>query len=195
MFSSKFTQLMAAVTLGCCSISASAQWSLDPADSSLHFFSVKKDAIGENHSFLKMTGAIEKQGKAHIEIDLNSVETGIPIRNERMQKLLFKTEDFPQAKVEVNVDMAKLAGLKVGEVWALTTEANIDLHGKQKAYSANLQVVKLSTKKILVTTTAPLIVNAADFDLVGGIDRLKEVAALPAIATAVPVSLSLVFKE
>ncbi len=177
-----------------CSAAANA-WTLDSTSSSLHFFSVKKDAIGENHSFTGLTGNIDKTGHAQLVIDLNSVETGIPIRNERLQTMLFKTAQFPQAKVSVNVDMAKLAALKIGELVALSTDVNIDLHGKQKAYAAKLQLVKLGAKKILVTTQLPLVVNAADFDLVGGIDQLKEVAALPAIATAVPVSVSLVFKD
>ncbi len=194
MKSLTIAKLLAPLVLACSSVAANA-WTLDPASSSLHFFSVKKDAIGENHSFTTLSGSIDKTGHARLLIDLNSVETGIPIRNERMQKILFKTEQFPQAKVDVNVDMAKLAALKVGELMALNTEVNIDLHGKQKAYAANLQVVKLAAKKVLVTSQSPLIVNAADFDLVAGIDHLKEVAALPAIATSVPVSVSLVFKD
>ena len=36
--------------------------------------------------------------------------------------------------------------------------------------------------------------NAADFDIGAGIEKLMDVAKLPSISTAVPVSFNLVFK-
>lgn len=193
----KFTaiRIFSAAVLASCSVAALADWNLVPAESAISFFSVKKDAIGENHQFLKFSGALDKTGHATLNIDLNSAETHVPIRNERLQTMLFETAQFPAATVSAVIDMGRLKGLSVGAVQSLDTELSIDLHGKQKTYAAKLQLVKLSGHKLLVTSVAPVVINAADFDLVAGIDKLKEVAALPAIATAVPVSVSLVFSD
>ncbi|MFV0275687.1 MAG: hypothetical protein ACK5HY_00645, partial [Parahaliea sp.] len=46
-----------------------------------------------------------------------------------------------------------------------------------------------------VVTTRPVVVNAGDFDLVKGIEALRQVAGLKTISTAVPVTFSLVFSE
>ena len=41
----------------------------------------------------------------------------------------------------------------------------------------------------------PIVINAADFELTAGIERLREVAGLQNIATQVPVTASLVFSR
>ena len=73
------------------SAAASAQWSLDLDNSQLSFVTVKAEHIAEVHSFSRLEGQIDAAGNARISIDLSSVETGIAIRNERMQSMLFET--------------------------------------------------------------------------------------------------------
>ena len=92
---------------------AAAQWELDSESSSINFISVKNSAIAETHSFASLVGYIGKSGNVQVSIDLNSVETLIPIRNERVRKLLFETADFPNATVAANVDPAVLAAVGV----------------------------------------------------------------------------------
>ena len=174
---------------------AHADYQLDVTSSSLHFISIKKDKIAETHTFKKITGGISANGSANIAIDLNSVETHIDIRNERMKTMLFETAMFPTAVVSTSVDAVQLEGLQVGEMIGVPVELSIDLHGKIKKTAATLSVVKLTSGNILVTTTKPILLNAFDFGLVSGIQALMEVAKLPSIATAVPVSFSLVFKS
>ena len=68
---------------------AVGEWKVDPTGSHLGFGSVKNDLIAENHSFKEISGTVSDEGLAQIEVTLASVETLIPIRNERMQKMLF----------------------------------------------------------------------------------------------------------
>ena len=65
-----------------------AEWTLSP-DSSVKFLSTKNTNITEVHEFTQVSGSVSDQGSAKIAIDLSSVETGIEIRNERMQSMLF----------------------------------------------------------------------------------------------------------
>ncbi|WP_308873603.1 hypothetical protein [Thiothrix subterranea] len=44
-----------------------------------------------------------------------------------------------------------------------------------------------------VTTVAPIVLNAADFDLAAGVTALREIAELPSISNAVPVTFFLNF--
>lgn len=175
--------------------SAQAEWMLDKANSTLKFVSTKSNSVSEIHHFEGMTGTISDDGKATLVIDLASVETNIPIRNERMQTMLFNVADFAKATISTVVDMSELDNSDIGGIYSIINDVTVDLHGKQKTYAAKLTVMKLSEDKVVIVATEPLVVNAADFGLEEGIEKLREVAGLPAIATSVPLTFVLVYNQ
>ncbi len=183
-----------ALALALTSPLALAGWSLDPAASSLSFVSIKNNAVAEVHHFTQISGEVSDSGQATLTINLDSVETGIPIRNERMRKMLFDTTKFAQASVGLQVDMKPLAKLKPGEDLLLQSPISVNLHGMRTELPCNLQVTRLSAHRYRVVTAAPVIVSAADFALSDGIEALREIAGLKAIGTGVPVTVSLTFK-
>ena len=174
-------------------VSALADWQLAGEDSSVNFVSVKKANIAEMHHFKSLSGSITDDGKAVLTIDLASVETNIPIRNERMQKLLFDTSKFAKATISTNVDTAAVKGLKPGQTLAVDADVSVAVHGETKTEKAALQVTALEGGKLLVTTSAPIVVNAGNYKLLEGIEKLREVAGLDSISPIVPVSAKLVF--
>jgi len=173
--------------------SAQADWQLDNEASSLNFISIKKDKIAEVHSFKQMSGTIKADGVAIISIDLTSVETNIDIRNERMNSLLLETVKFPTASVSVVLDAPQLKALETGSSIVLPVELTLDLHGNSKPISAQVRVTGLEKGALLVSTQTPILLNAVDFGLTDGIAKLMEVAKLPSISTAVPVTFNLIF--
>ncbi len=190
-----FKRIILVATLLLVAASAQADYKLDNKQSTFNFISIKKGKIAETHTFNKITGSIAANGAANMSIDLNSVETHIATRNERMKTMLFETVTFPAALISTNIDIAQLEGLQVGEMMAMPVVLSVNLHGKSKEMATVLSVVKLSNSGVLVTTTKPILLNAFDFGLDTGIQALMDVAKLPSIATAVPVSFSLVFKR
>ncbi|MDP7561636.1 MAG: hypothetical protein QF494_02135 [Methylococcales bacterium] len=50
---------------------------------------VKKNTVGEVHVLTGLSGVVDDNGQVSIAINLNSVETQIPVRNERLKKLFF----------------------------------------------------------------------------------------------------------
>lgn len=170
-----------------------AEWSLQSDESSLHFVSIKKDTIGEIHSFKKLEGKIADSGEFQFSIQLGAVETNIPIRNERMNEFLFEIAKFPLASGSGKVDMGEIQKLPVGSVKTMKVPVTIELHGKSVQKEVMLQAAKLSAEKLWVVTAAPFLIDAAEFDLTSGVDKLRELAVLPNIAQAVPVSVSLMF--
>jgi len=173
---------------------AFAVWNLDSKSSSLSFVSTKAVDIAEVHRFTELAGRISNKGKAVITIELASVETGILIRNERMLEMLFEVDKYPLATVRSKIDMDTIDTMSPGSSKQLTTELMLDLHGAQVAIDANVLVVKLEEDVLLVTSIEPIILNAGSADLAGGIEALREVASLPSIGSAVPVSFVLVFE-
>jgi polyisoprenoid-binding protein YceI len=172
---------------------ARADWELDNTSSSIHFVSVKNDSVGEVHSFASLVGFIGADGKATLSINLESVQTLIEIRDQRMRELLFETVKFPVATVSAQLDPSVLA--LAAESGIVTTElpVTLSLHGKEKALTAAVVIVGDGSDRLVVFSAAPILVNAADFDLAAGVAALQNVAGLKAISTAVPVTLQLQF--
>lgn len=176
-------------------VSAHADYQLDNANSSLYFTSIKKDKVVEAHTFKQLSGSFAEDGAVLVTVDLSSVETHIETRNERMKTMLFETNLFPKAKVSATVNVNKLKSMKAGDMKNISVQLIIDLHGKTKQLDTMLKVVGLSNGSLLVMTVKPMLINAFDFGLDTGIQKLMEAAKLPSIATAVPVSFSLVFNN
>lgn len=163
-------------------------------ESQLNFVSIKKDKVAEVHYFKSLKGNINK-GKLTLNIDLTSVETNIPIRNQRMQEMLFETSTFTKAVLTSNIDMNKVNKLNVGESTILNQPVTLNLHGQTQPLTSLIKVVALKNNKYLAVSLKPVVINASQFNLVKGIQKLQHVAKLPSIATAVPVSFSLTFEK
>lgn len=174
------------------SSSVFAGWALNPS-SKLTFVSVKADHVGETHHFSKLSGAVSEEGVMSLSIDLSSLETNIPIRNERMLEYLFEVSRFQYAKVSANVDVKKFAALGAGEQQVASIPLSLDLHGKNVKLKAEVLVTRLKDKQLSVVSSTPILVSAAAFDLVPGIDKLQALAGLPSITKVVPVSFNLLF--
>lgn len=173
--------------------SAHAQWELDAERSSINFVSIKNDAIGELHSFGSLLGFISADGGVQVSIDLNSVQTLIDIRNERMRELLFETVKFPTARVTAQVEPALLAAAAEGGTLSAEVPVLLSLHGQEGKLTVPLVAVGEKGGQLQVFSARPVLLNAGDFGLVGGIEALREIAGLRAISNAIPVTLHLVF--
>lgn len=160
--------------------------------SAIQFVSVKNSAIAEVHHFGALNGSIDAQGRAVIEIPLASVDTLIEIRNERMRELFFETASFPTATIEADIDRALIDSLGDGGYLATQVLLRLKLHGETRMIDAAVSVARLG-EELHVTTLKPIILNVGDFKLVDGVQRLREIAGLQSIATAVPVTARLVF--
>jgi Uncharacterized conserved protein len=176
------------------SLTVQAQYQLDEGESSLYFVSIKKNKIGEVHSFSQLAGSINDKGFASIRVNLASVKTHIEIRDERMKSMLFETDRFPEAVVTTQIVGIQNGLVAVGERVVKTVELSLNLHGQLKTLQAIVQIVGLSNGALGVSSVKPILLNAADFELGAGIEKLMDVAKLPSISTAVPVSFNLVFK-
>ena len=171
-------RLIATVGLILSSVSAQAAWQLVNESSQLNFISVKASHIAETHTF---------------ELLSASVATGIDIRNERMQSMLFNVISFPQAEITTELDLGEFTSLTAPVVKPITAE--LSLVGQSTQVQGDVLVVPVDDNTVSVTTVAPIVVNANALQLVSGIEALREVAGLPSISYSVPVTFSLTFRR
>ena len=174
--------------------SASAQWTLSNEASTLSFVTVKADHVAEVHTFDELSGAIGEDGSVSIEIALASVNTLVPIRNERMQSMLFETDLFPRATITSQINSDGLANMALGSSEEIGLDFTLELHTPSQIYNATV-LVSRQEAGLIATTLKPIVVNAESFDLVAGVEALREVAGLPSISRAVPVSFTVVFED
>jgi PKD repeat protein len=168
---------------------------LDQASSSLHFVSTKKVHVVETHTFNVLSGEISADGVARMWIDLNSVDTSIDIRNERMRNVLFETATYSQAEISLSVDTTDLSTLAVGSSILQTVIPVLNLHGISVPIEAHVRTTKVRDDTILVQNTSPILVRASDFDLVNGIEALRTLASLSVISYTVPTNFTLFFTK
>ncbi|MCG8414462.1 MAG: YceI family protein [Pseudomonadales bacterium] len=171
---------------------ANAQWSLNNGESTLSFVSVKAEHVAEVHTFDVMSGEIGADGGAEITVELASVNTLIPIRNERMQAMLFETNMFPRATIEADLDLGSLTAMAPGYSETMQLNFSLSLHGVSRSYSSEIKVTRLADG-FVASTIKPIVVTAEDFSLQSGVEALREIAGLPSISRAVPVSFTVQF--
>ena len=174
---------------------ALSAWQLDNEKSLLSFISIKKSDVAEVHHFNQLSGSLEESGKVNFDIDLISVDTNIAIRNERMKEFLFNVDAFPKAQFNSQLDMKNFNKIAVGHSDVMKLTGDISLHGKIQKVMVEVLVAKLSEQHFIVTSMKPIILNAKYFALGAGINKLKDLAKLPSISNAVPVSFVLSFTQ
>ena len=174
------------------SFSSHAALTLDKSQSSVNFISTKNQHISEQHSFDEFSGQISDNSELVITIDISSLNTNIPIRNERMQKMLFDMANFKTAKFTAKLDTA-LTKLSAGEMKRSTVSGDMMIAGKTATVSFDIVLTGLNNGSINATTVRPTILNASDFELDDGVAALQKVAMLQSISKTIPLSFSATF--
>ena len=183
-----FLALLAVVCLP-----AQANWYLDNESSRLSFISSKNGDISEVHRFLVLHGKVDRKGAAELEVELESVSSGIPLRDERMRKELFNVATFPEATIQAQLDLRPINNLANGAQLELRLPLRVTLHGKTHSYNAQLLATRLDERRFQVVTLEPVVLHAEDFDLMPGVAALRKAAGLASISLSVPVGAVLIF--
>lgn len=190
-----FNELRAgALALFLLSASAAADWTLDSDASTLGFVSVKNGQIVEGHRFTGLAGRVEEAG-AELSVELATVDTLIPIRNERMRELLFEVVDHPTAVFRTEVDLAPVLEAAPGASMITSLLGTLSLHGVDAPFGGEVQVTRVDEDTVAVATVRPLVLSVASFGLEAGVERLRDIAGLNEIAGMVPVNFALIFSR
>ncbi|TVP81268.1 YceI family protein [Thioalkalivibrio sp.] len=174
---------------------ASADWTLNNAESALFYLTTKNVNVTELNTFNRLSGNVSQAGEANVAIDLTSVDTAISIRDERKQTMLFDVENFPSAKIRMNFDPALLEDMAPGaRVVQNAVPFQLTIHDITHEKEVGLVVVGLENG-LQVSNLQPVVVEAEPLGLAGGIEALRAIVNLPNITTNAPVNFTLVFDK
>ena len=171
-----------------------AEWQVAD-NSSIQFVSIKNNTIGEVSHFDMIAGTVGDQGAVEMRVALDSVETNIGIRNDRMKKMLFEVGLYPEAVITAQLSPETMAVLGSSSGAAVPVVLQINLHGQVVSKDAVLTVSATHAGGFSATTSQPILLNAAEFDLEDGVAALQSVAGLNAISRVIPVTVSLNFTK
>ena len=76
---------------------ALAEWQLDGDTSRISFVSVKRGKMAEVQRFDRLSGQIDDKGAVRVVVPLESIDSGLALRDERMRNSFFEIERFPGA--------------------------------------------------------------------------------------------------
>jgi OmpA-OmpF porin, OOP family len=172
---------------------AAPAWILDPGNSTLTYQSVKKNTIVETNTIRNLSGRIEPDGSARVQFDLDSVDTGIDLRNVRMRFLFFETYKYPTAAVTLKLDPAQFADLAKVRRMTVPLTFTLNLHGVDKELKGDAIVTMLTEGSVSVASKAPIAVHVEDFGLLPNIDKLQQAANVSSIVPTASVSYDFVF--
>ncbi|KPP94791.1 YceI family protein [Erythrobacter sp. HL-111] len=171
------------------------EWRIVPEASRLTYVSVKSGEVLETNRFTGLAGSVSENGTATVTIDLSTLETGVDIRNQRMRDLFFEIADHPTATVTAEIDPAAFADLAIGETRVQPLAATLDLKGVEGQIDTQVDVTRTAPDRVTAVSSEPVLVYADAFGLGEGIEQLRELADLPSITPAVPVTFALAFER
>jgi polyisoprenoid-binding protein YceI len=176
---------LALVVAAALSFSAAADWSVNSQQSSLNFVSVKNDLVAETHGFKDLTGKLTTAGEFSVVIPVATIDTAIPIRNERILEHVLAAKQFASINAKGKVDSKVLTGLKTGDSVVVDQALDLTLLSQSQTLTAKVKVTKVSETQLLVTTVAPVMLDVNKF-------QLGALAGLKSISPFVPTTFSLV---
>ena len=151
--------------LGVLALPAQANWYLDNESSRVSFVTTKNASVSEVQRFLVLHGKVDGKGQAQLQIELESVSSGIPLRDERMRQELFQIAQFPEARISAQINLRPINDLAPGAQIELLLPVTVALHGEEHTYNAELLATRLDDRRFQVVTLEPLVLNAEDFNL------------------------------
>ena len=169
-------------------------WQVNPSTSSLTFNTTKAGTAGvggitETMRFSRYEGGLDAQGRIQFKIDLSSIDSGIGIRDERMQSLLFKVGTYPSVTFSAQIKPEEQKKM-TQEAVVMDVEGQLTMAGQSKPVKAQLLAYSLNGK-VMVSTRKPILIKADDFGLTEGVEALRAIVGLNFLSSTVPVTFQL----
>lgn len=168
-------------------------YTLDNALSSVSFVTIKKQYVVEPAIADELAGSIDHANKLKLSIALSSIDTGIGIRNTRLNQLFFQSERFPT--INVTADLTPQDLIANNGVSKKTIAINVNINGHNKVINTQVLVTQVG-KQLVVSSLSPIIISAADFSIPAkNIITLAKTVGGISISTIVPVNFNIVFNK
>ncbi|MBO6919455.1 MAG: YceI family protein [Rhizobiaceae bacterium] len=180
------------LTGGVSSAFAANDWSVNEDLSSLTYVSTKKEHVAKNHVISGISGGVDASGNLSISLDMDTVDSEIEVRDQRMKDWLYKVDSFPAATFSAEIDLDEYSSLEVGESTESFVEGELSLVGITTEIEFDVLVTRTGEDSVIVNTAAPVIVSANNLQINEVVEALKSSVQLSSISDSVPVYMTIV---
>ena len=192
MKNAKRLLIIYSLILFCLPVNA-ADWQLNRERSSISYLSSKQATaetplMFESNLFREFSGTIDGT-QVKLVVELDSLDTKVPIRDERVAEHVFLSKQYPQAIVSATVDDIEQLSYERKQI-----SATLTMRGQSRDLQAEVIIERSDPKTLRIQTTTPVLVNANAYGMLDGFAILKQLVGLMQIPTTIPVSLHLVFE-
>ncbi len=171
---------------------------LDLKESKLHLVIIKDHVTPVPATLSMRDGAVALDGsppKAHLSVDLDTFDSEIAIRNERVRNILFETSAIGWESAELAFDLpadliAKLRADK--KITGAKLEGSLKVHGGTSKLPVTIDA-GWEGAKLWVKSVGPVDVKVSDLGLTDNLHRLNAICMHDGIDDVVKVDVSLVF--
>jgi polyisoprenoid-binding protein YceI len=167
-------------------------WVLVSDNSNFTIGTTKNETVAEVHKFQKFDGFVHNNGIARVSVNLLSIDTGIEIRDERMQAMLFTTAT--QAVYSATLDMEKFRKLEAGDSKDFQLQGSLEMNGQSTRIPVATKITRLDSGNYQIKTVSANKIDVGKFGFSGGIEQLRAVANLKNISPIVTFEFKLEFE-
>jgi len=168
-------------------------WTLEAGGSAVEFSVGVDGAAMQTGRFDAGEGSIDETGSVQVSIPLDSIASGDALRDARVRFLLFETFRLPQAVVTAQIDPSVLSGLSQRRSKDVIMPVALTLNAVTQTVAVPLDIVLVDADLVVVSTTAPITLDLADFDLLPGLTKLEAVAGVDVLPKT-QITLDLFFR-
>lgn len=134
---------------------------------------------------------------AHLVIDIDTIDTGVPIRNERVRNIFFETSNVGWDTIDVSIPAIPAAAVTTlhaqRHVEATKLDASLKVHGRTVLTVLTVDASYSDDGRLTVKTSTPAQVKISDFGLGDNLRRLSSICMHDSIDDIVNVEVSLQF--
>jgi hypothetical protein len=136
-------------------------------------------------------------GSARLSVDLDTIESSIPVRNERLRNIFFETSALGWDTAEIVVpsigsDVVRALGDK-RRIDSTKLEGTLRVHGRSASIAMVVEARYADDGRLSVRTTAPVEVRISDLGLTDNLRRLSSICMHDSIDDVVKVDVALEF--
>lgn len=168
-----------------------ADWQLLPGSASFTIGTTKNETITEIHRFRELEGFVQSDGTAVVTVNLLSVDTGIEIRDQRMQAMLFSITANAVYKTKLDIEMFQKMG--IGQSKEFRMDGMLELGGRQAPVPLTTRITRQESGNYQVTTISANEIDVGMFGFSDGIEQLRAIANLQLISPIVTFEFNLEF--
>ena len=167
-------------------------WALVSDSSEFTIGTTKNETVTEVHKLQKLEGFVRNNGNARVSVNLLSIDTGIEIRDERMQAMLFTTAT--QAVYSATVEMEEFRKLEAGDSKDFQLQGSLEMNDRSTVIPVATKITRLDSGNYLIKTVSANKIDVRKFGFSSGIEQLRAVANLKNISPIVTFEFKLEFE-